>query len=428
MKINLKFFLFPFLLLLSTVLYSQVGIGTTMPDDSSVLDLSSSSKGLLMPRLTTVERDAILLPASGLMIYNLTLNDGQINEGTPSVPSWIGIKDKDGSSSMNSSVTEGVYTSTTSTSYELVSGMTISPPSGTYGVLFNAEFAPTFSSSQGVTDAANLYDELMAYPGGVTHESTFGGGEVLLPGIYDVVGATSIAGTLTMDGGGDPNAVFVIRATGAFTTGEGTIVELIGGANPENIFWVSNAAMSTAINTTMKGTMLSGGAGAGAVSLGESTSLVGRLFTRLGAVTLGANVVLAIPTGIAPVNLGVLSTFAMWSSSGAVSDGGSATTTGDVGTAAGTLTMNSVNHTGTEYPEGTTSSPTDNAVTTFSIYKNGVEVINSSRTAVYSLNTIVSLQAMVSITEGESIEIKWKVDAGGAALDNRIFSLVLAGY
>lgn len=425
MKINLKFFLFPFLLLLSAFLYSQVGIGTTTPDASSVLDLSSSSKGLLMPRLTIVERDAILHPASGLMIYNLTLNDGQINEGTPSVPSWIGIKGKDGS--MNSSVTEGVYTTTTSTSYLLVSGMTISPPSGTYSILFNAQLysSHTFSSDQGVMDAANLYDELMAYSGGLTHALTFGSGEVLSPGIYDVGGAPSIAGILTMDGGGDPNAVFVIRGTGAFTTGVGTTVELIGSANPENIFWVSDAAMSTAANTIMKGTMLGGGTGAGAVSLGADSNLEGRLFSKLGAVSLGANVVLTIPTGIAPVNLGVLSTFAMWSSSGAVSDVVSATTTGDVGTALGALTMTGT-HNGTQHPAGTTSSPS-NTVTAFSIYQNGVEVINSSRT-VNSLNTIVCLQAMVSITEGESIEIKWKVDAGEAILGDRTLSLVRAGY
>lgn len=425
MKIILKFFLFPSLLMLTTVFYSQVGIGTSTPDDSSVLDLSSSSKGLLMPRLTTVERDAILLPASGLMIYNLTLNDGQINEGTPSVPSWIGIKVKDGS--MNSSVTEGIYTTTTSTSYALVSGMTISPPSGTYLILFNAQFGQTFSSDQGVMDAANLYDELMAYPGGVPHALTFGSGEVLLPGIYDVDGAPSIAGTLTIDAGGDPSAVFVIRGTGAFTTGVGTVVVLANSANPENIFWVSDAAMSTAANTIMKGTMLGGGTGAGAVSLGADSNLEGRLFTKEGAVTLGANVVLTIPTGIAPVNLGVLSTFAMWSSSGAVSDVASATTTGDVGTALGALTMAGT-HFGNKYPAGTISSPTDNNVTAFSIYKNGVEVMNSSRTAVYSLNTIVYLQGMVAITEGDSIEIRWKVDAGEATLDNRILSLVRAGY
>ncbi|MDZ7775137.1 MAG: ice-binding family protein [Bacteroidales bacterium] len=107
------------------------------------------------------------------------------------------------------------------------------------------------------------------------------------PGVYDVAGAPSIAGTLTMDGGGDPNSVFIIRGTGAFTTGVGTTVVLTGGAAPENIFWVSDAAMSTGANTIMKGTMLGGGTAAGAVSLGADSHLEGRLLTKLGAASLG---------------------------------------------------------------------------------------------------------------------------------------------
>lgn len=423
MKLIFKFFLIPFFLLTSTSLYSQVGIGTVTPDASSILDISSNSKGFLMPRLTTVERDAMILPASGLMIYNLSLNDGQINSGTPSVPSWIGIKGQDGS--MIDSVTEGDNVSTTSTSYLLVPGMTISPSSGTYQILFNAQLSSsqTFSSDQGVIAAANLYDELMAYPGGVPHALTFGSGEVLSPGVYDISGAPSIAGTLTMDGGGDPNSVFIIRGSGAFTTGVGTTVTLIGDAKPENIFWVSNAAMSTAADTIMKGTMLGGGTSAGAMSLGADSNLEGRLFTKDGAVTLGANVVLTVPTDIAPVNLGVLSTFAMWSSSGAVSDDATAITTGDVGTALGTLTMTGT-HTGEEYPESTTSNP---STTTYSVYENGVEVVNSSRTLNLRIATVF-LQAMVDITAGESIEIRWKVDAGEAALNHRTLSLVRAEY
>lgn len=50
---------------------SQVGIGNPTPAPSAVLDISSNSKGLLMPRMTTLERNAITAPAVGLQIYNL---------------------------------------------------------------------------------------------------------------------------------------------------------------------------------------------------------------------------------------------------------------------------------------------------------------------------------------------------------------------
>ena len=61
-----------FLSLLLQNLYSQsVGIGTTSPDSSASLEVSAVDQGFLPPRLTTLQRDAISLPAEGLMIYNL---------------------------------------------------------------------------------------------------------------------------------------------------------------------------------------------------------------------------------------------------------------------------------------------------------------------------------------------------------------------
>jgi len=52
--------------------FSQVGIGTVSPNASSMLDISSNSRGILIPRMTTVQRDAIASPPEGLNIYNLT--------------------------------------------------------------------------------------------------------------------------------------------------------------------------------------------------------------------------------------------------------------------------------------------------------------------------------------------------------------------
>ena len=49
---------------------AQVGIGTTEPDASAVLELQSTEKGFLPPRMTTTERNAISNPAEGLTIYN----------------------------------------------------------------------------------------------------------------------------------------------------------------------------------------------------------------------------------------------------------------------------------------------------------------------------------------------------------------------
>jgi uncharacterized protein (TIGR02145 family) len=68
------------LLALSVVLatslasHAQVGIGTSTPNASAELDVSSTTKGFLPPRLTAAQRDAITSPAVGLVIFNTSTN------------------------------------------------------------------------------------------------------------------------------------------------------------------------------------------------------------------------------------------------------------------------------------------------------------------------------------------------------------------
>ena len=67
-------------------LYAQrVGIGTTAPNASALLEIKSTNKGLLIPRMTTAQRDAIVTPADGLMILNLDDKCIDIFDGS----SWI---------------------------------------------------------------------------------------------------------------------------------------------------------------------------------------------------------------------------------------------------------------------------------------------------------------------------------------------------
>ncbi|WP_340065053.1 hypothetical protein [Ascidiimonas aurantiaca] len=99
-----------FLVLKVMVVFPQVGIGTTTPDPSSVLDVTSvnNNTGVLLPRLTTSQRNAIVNPAQGLIIYNTDLNTLEYNSGTSASASWVRI--------MTSRETESVkYTSTNTT-------------------------------------------------------------------------------------------------------------------------------------------------------------------------------------------------------------------------------------------------------------------------------------------------------------------------
>lgn len=70
------------LLILSNIIFAQVGIGTTSPNVSAALDIKSTTQGFLMPRMTELERNAIVAPAAGLFIYNLDLNCFQFYNGT----------------------------------------------------------------------------------------------------------------------------------------------------------------------------------------------------------------------------------------------------------------------------------------------------------------------------------------------------------
>lgn len=56
----------------------NIGIGTPSPNASAQLDISSTTKGVLMPRLTTAQRNAIVNPAEGLMIYNTTIDAPEV--------------------------------------------------------------------------------------------------------------------------------------------------------------------------------------------------------------------------------------------------------------------------------------------------------------------------------------------------------------
>lgn len=70
MKAFFSFLIFHFLFLIS---YSQnVGIGTNTPNASALLDISSTTKGLLIPRMTNTQMNAIASPAAGLMVFNTT--------------------------------------------------------------------------------------------------------------------------------------------------------------------------------------------------------------------------------------------------------------------------------------------------------------------------------------------------------------------
>ncbi len=66
---------------------NNVGIGTTTPNSSAILDISSTSKGLLVPRMTTAQRTGIAAPAKGLMVFDTDNNNFWYYNGS----SWASL-------------------------------------------------------------------------------------------------------------------------------------------------------------------------------------------------------------------------------------------------------------------------------------------------------------------------------------------------
>ncbi|AZQ44328.1 hypothetical protein [Nonlabens ponticola] len=76
------------LLLTVNTINAQVGIGTPMPDPSTILDIVDTERGVLLPRMTNAQRDAIVDPAPGLLFYNVDADQIQINANSAAAPVW----------------------------------------------------------------------------------------------------------------------------------------------------------------------------------------------------------------------------------------------------------------------------------------------------------------------------------------------------
>ena len=193
----------------------------------------------------------------------------------------------------------------------------------------------------------HLNDLFVDYPG--THAPAFGGGETITPGVYSLGGAGSIGGTLNLDGGGNPNAFFVIKFYGAMTVGAGAVINLTNGTKSCNVFYIADGAISVAANANIKGTLF---AKIGAVGLGADVILEGRMLTMAGAITTGVGAVASLPPGICTIPifcesicspapsvdvLGVVSDFALYTSLGAVANTSTSGIDGNIGTDGGAV-------------------------------------------------------------------------------------------
>ena len=82
------------------------------------------------------------------------------------------------------------------------------------------------------------------------------GGLTFAPGVYTSTSTLGITGTLTLDAGGNPNAQFIFQIASALTTATSSIVSLINGAQPSNVFWQVGSSATLGTSSIFSGNIL----------------------------------------------------------------------------------------------------------------------------------------------------------------------------
>ena len=91
MSHKISFFCVLMIVIFNTESFCQVGIGNTSPDPSSILDITSTTQGLLPPRMTTVQRIAIASPVEGLVVFDTDKDAFYFHDGS----NWTPIERRD---------------------------------------------------------------------------------------------------------------------------------------------------------------------------------------------------------------------------------------------------------------------------------------------------------------------------------------------
>jgi hypothetical protein len=233
-------------------------------------------------------------------------------------------------------------------------GGTITGDAGTHfgaisGGIVGDMYTQSTETNAGQEDLLRLYIHLNAKPVDNSGHAAAFANETLSPGVYSVGSAGSIGGTLTLDGGNDANAVFIIKFYGALTVGANAMVTLTKGTQSCNVFYIAEGAITVAADANVKGNLFSK---VGAVGLGTNAILDGRMFTMNGAITTGIGSKATLPSGTTTIPvfceatcdsaptlniLGSLSDFTLFSSAGAVGNTGISGINGKIGTNLGAI-------------------------------------------------------------------------------------------
>jgi Ice-binding-like/Bacterial Ig-like domain len=140
------------------------------------------------------------------------------------------------------------------------------------------------------TDLAAAYHEVAGRTAGAALAGDLNG-LTLLPGLYSATGAVANTGTVTLDGDGDPNAVFVFQVGGALSMAAGANVTLTNGAQASHVFWQVNGAAAIGAGAHFAGTLMA----LTAIAVGAGTEFNGRALALNGAISLASDDLYSAP-------------------------------------------------------------------------------------------------------------------------------------
>lgn len=151
----MKKILFILVTLVSGVTFAQVGLGTPTPHVSSVVDLTSTTKGFLPPRMTNVQKNAIASPVAGLMVWctDCGVSGGiQVYNGS----TWTNSNGTITSPTTNGTAVVSGYSCSTASTGTLTAGVAVSGVSQTITATVTTVGTYNFSmTTNGVTFAAS---------------------------------------------------------------------------------------------------------------------------------------------------------------------------------------------------------------------------------------------------------------------------------
>jgi len=161
-------------LICNTFTFAQVGVNATVIDPSAALDIQygTNPKGLLTPRMTTLQRNGIISPANGLLVFDTDMKSFYFNEGTSVAPAWV---------KMNSGNASRTNFKRIQSEADLIASSTI--VSGNYRLNSNMyyEINGTINLTKSI-DLNNAYvagvdanEDVLVFPGGSVFKGNTGG-------------------------------------------------------------------------------------------------------------------------------------------------------------------------------------------------------------------------------------------------------------